>query len=74
MERTWQRVYANMVLRTKTSLRRRKKQIGKRLHSEELHTSYFLQNIIMRFNTRIDGAYGMNGREWNFMQRFAEVW
>jgi len=42
----------------------------KKLHSEELHNLYFSQNIIMRFNTRIDGAYGMNGREWNFMQKF----
>jgi hypothetical protein len=31
---------------------------------------YFSQNIIMRFNSTIDGAYDMNGREWNFMQRF----
>jgi hypothetical protein len=71
MERTRLRVYANMVLRTITSLSGRKKQIAKKkLHSAELHNLYFSQNIIMRFNLRIDWAYSMNGREGNFMQRF----
>lgn len=42
----------------------------KKLHSEELHNLYFSQNIIMTFNSRIDGTYGMNGREGNFLQRF----
>jgi len=41
-----------------------------KLHNEQLHNLYFSQNIIMRFNSTIDGAYDMNGREWNFMQRF----
>jgi hypothetical protein len=65
-ERTWQRVYANMVLRTKTGLRGRKKH-RKKLHSEELHNLYFSQNIFRKFNTRIDGEYGMKVREWNFI-------
>lgn len=42
----------------------------KKLHGEELHNLYFSQNI-MRFNSRIYGAYRMNGREGNSMQKFS---
>jgi hypothetical protein len=70
MKRTWLKVGANMEMRAITKLSRRKKQIGKKIHSEKLHNLYISQNIIMRFNSRIDGAYGMSGREGNFMQKF----
>jgi hypothetical protein len=42
----------------------------KKLHRKQLHKLYFSQNIIMRFNSRIEEAYGMNGRKGNFMPRF----
>jgi len=42
----------------------------KKLYSKQLHNLYFSQNIIMRFNSRIEGAYGMNGSKGNFMPRF----
>jgi len=41
----------------------------KKMQSEGLHNFYFSQNIIMRFSSRIDGAYSMNSREWNFMRK-----
>jgi hypothetical protein len=42
----------------------------KKLHSKQLHNLCFSQNIIIRFNSRIEGAYGMNGRKGNFILRF----
>jgi hypothetical protein len=41
-----------------------------KLQIEKLHNFYCSQYIIMRFNSRIDGACGMNSREGNFVQTF----
>ena len=49
--------------------KRKEEKNLKKLHSEELHNFYFSQKIIMTFNSRIDGAYGMDVREGNFMQK-----